>query len=125
MGEDPDGAVYEWYRQAHRRLAGGDAAGAAEVLELAVEHEPAKASLYETLGRAYFASAAPTRAREAFERALELDPTDDYAHFGVGRCHERLGHLGAAAKFYKLACALAPRDDYAVALARVQARIAC
>ena len=123
MTEQRQTSVYEWYRQAHSRLHRGDAAGAVEVLELAVEHEPGKASLYETLGRAYFASSAPGRARAAFERALELDPTDDYAHFGVGRCHERLGHLGAAAKFYKLACALAPREDYVVALARVQARI--
>ncbi len=118
-----DLGIYELYQQGRSRLASGNPGGAAEVLELAVEHEPAKASLHETLGRAYFASARVRKARAAFERALELQPTDDYAHFGVGRCHEREGSPRAAAKHYKLALALADRPDYASALQRVQARL--
>lgn len=121
---EPPTIVYDLYRQGRERLEGGNAAAAVEVLELAVEQEPRKASLHEVLGRAYFASARVGRARAAFERALELDPTDDYAHFGVGRCYEREGRLPQAAKFYKLACALAPRADYSAALARVLDRIA-
>lgn len=115
--------VHALYQQAQSRLADGNASGAAEVLELAVEHEPHQASLHETLGRAYFASARVERARVEFARALEIDPSDDYAHFGIGRCFERQGRLPDAAKHYKLACALAPRDDYHLALSRVLHRL--
>lgn len=124
MTEQADrGLTYALYRQGRDRLEGGDPRGAAEVLELAVEREPAQASLHEALGRAYFASARPGLARRAFQRALELDPTDAYAHFGVGRCFEREGRLPDAAKHLKLACALADDDSYRAALARVQARM--
>lgn len=124
MGNDHRGAdVYALYQQAQSRLADGNASGAAEVLELAVEHEPDKASLHETLGRAYFASARVERARAEFAQALEIDPSDDYAHFGIGRCFERQGRLPDAAKHFKLACALAPRDDYRHALSRVLHRL--
>lgn len=114
--------MYALYRQGHHRLEDGNPAGAAEVLELAVEREPDQASLREALGRAYFASARVEQAREEFEQALASDPSDDYAHFGLGRCHERLGRWQQAAKHYKLACALADRDDYRVALSRIRSR---
>jgi Tfp pilus assembly protein PilF len=124
---DTDGAdagvTYTLYRQGLSRLDAGNPGAAAEVLELAVERAPEKASLQEALGRAYFAAARVTAARDAFERALALDPTDDYAHFGIGRCFEREAKLSAAAKFYRLACALAPRGDYRNALARVERRL--
>ena len=115
--------VYEWYQEGCRRLEAGDPHGAAEILELAVEREPEKASLRETLARAYFATSRVRRARDEFSEALALDPTDDYAHFGGGRCHERLGDLRAAAKYFRLACAMAPKRDYQDALARVETRL--
>jgi tetratricopeptide (TPR) repeat protein len=123
MTEADDGMVYALYEQGRQRLDGGNPQGAAEILELAVQHEPSKASLHEALGRAYFASSRIEQARDAFARAVEIDPSDDYAHFGVGRCFERQGLLAEAAKHYKLACALADRDDYRAALTRVQQRL--
>ncbi|MPZ89622.1 MAG: tetratricopeptide repeat protein [Nitriliruptorales bacterium] len=122
MTQEPQPTTYDLYEQGRARLENGNAAGAAELLELAVEQEPEKASLHEALGRAYFATAHLTWAREQFERALELHPTDDFAHFVIGRCFERQGRLAEAAKYYKLACALAPREDYTTALARVRDR---
>lgn len=122
MAHDNDELVYSLYEQGRRRLDGGNPTGAAEVLELAIEHEPAKASLHEALGRAYFASSRVEQARVEFERAVEINPSDDYAHFGMGRCYERLGRLADAAKHYKLACALSGRSDYQRALERVQER---
>ena len=121
---DNDELVYSLYQQGRRRLDGGNPGGAAEVLELAIEHEPSKASLHEALGRAYFASSRVSKARDEFAVALELDPTNAYAHFGVGRSYEREGRLADAAKHYKLACALADNADYAAALARVQEQLA-
>ena len=123
MSNDNDELVYSLYEQGRQRLDGGNPAGAAEVLELAVEHEPEKASLHEALGRAYFASSRVDQARTEFERAVQINPTDDYAHFGIGRCHERQGRLPDAAKHYKLACALSDRADYRQALDRVQTRL--
>jgi Flp pilus assembly protein TadD len=117
-----DDLVYGLYQQGTSRLRGGNFGAAAEVLELAVEREPEKASLHEALGRAYFASARIAKARMAFERALTIDPSDDYAHFGVGRCFEREGRPAQAAKHYKIACALADREDYRAALRRVEQR---
>lgn len=122
-GGSTDELVYSLYEQARSHLRAGNPQGAAEVLELAIEHAPGKASLHEALGRAYFAAARPEPAREQFEEALELDPSNDYAHFGMGRCLERQGRLTEAAKHYKLACALADREDYAAALRRVRVRL--
>jgi tetratricopeptide (TPR) repeat protein len=123
MDSTNDGLVYALYQQGRVRLHEGNAHGAVEILELAVEREPGKASLHETLGRAYFATSRLDRARASFEQALDIDPSDDYAHFGVGRCYERQGQWPAAAKHYKLACALGDREDYQSALDRVLARI--
>ncbi len=121
MPETDDVLVYHLYQQGRERLEGGDPRGAAEVLELAVEREPEKASLHETLARAYFATARIGPALEAFGRALDLDPTDAYAHFCVGRCYEREGRVHEAVKHYRLACALSPREVYHERLARLQA----
>jgi tetratricopeptide (TPR) repeat protein len=115
--------VWALYQQGQERLREGNPGAAVEVLELAVEREPAKASLREVLGRAYFAAARLEPARRQFEQALDLNPADDYAHFGMGRCLERQGRLPSAAKHYKLACALAPREDYRSALGRVLRRM--
>lgn len=120
---DNDELVYSLYEQARRQLEDGNPTGAAEVLELAIEREPAKASLHEALGRAYFASSRVEQARTEFERAAEMNPSDDYAHFGMGRCYERQGRLPEAAKHYKLACAMADRADYRTALNRVHQRL--
>jgi tetratricopeptide (TPR) repeat protein len=123
VSQSGDDIVYALYEQGRQRLAGGNPQGAAEILELAIEREPEKASLHEALGRAYFASSRVEQARDEFQRAVDIDPSDDYAHFGVGRCFERQGRLPEAAKHYKLACALADRHDYRAALDRVLGRL--
>jgi tetratricopeptide (TPR) repeat protein len=129
MTEQPsEYRVYALYQQGRSRLADGNPHGAAAALEEALaqhaaDHQPGKASLYEELGRAYFALSQIQRARAEFERALALDPSSDFAHFSIGRCYERQGRLGDAAKHYKLANALADRALYQAALARVLARL--
>jgi tetratricopeptide (TPR) repeat protein len=120
---DQEMSAYALYQQGQTRLANGKPREAAEALEQALEREPDKASLHETLGRAYFASSRVQDARAEFEAALALEPSNDYAHFGIGRCYERQGRLADAAKHFKLACALAERPDYRDALGRVRARL--
>ena len=115
--------IYALYQVGRGRLEDGNPVAAVEVLELAVEKEPHKASLHEALGRAYFASSRVRKARAAFERSVELDPTDHYAHFGIARCYEREGMLAPAAKHLKIACALKDDPEYHAALERVQERL--
>ena len=115
--------TYTLYEQGRDRLRRGNPAGAAEVLELAVEQAPEQASLHEALGRAYFARSRLGAARQQFERAVELDPTDDYAHFVLGRTLERQGDLEQAAKHLKLACALSPKPEYRQVRDRVLQRL--
>lgn len=122
-GDGSDELVWSLYEQGRARLQGGEPAAAAEVLELAVEREPQKASLREALGRAYYATSRVEPARVQFQSALDLDPSDDYAHFGLGCCLERQGRLPDAAKHFKLAVALSDRAEYRSALGRVLARL--
>lgn len=119
-----DSEVYGLYRRGTALLEEGDPRGAIAALEEAVAAEPGRASLWEPLGRALFATAQLARARSAFERLLEIDPSDHFAHFGVGRCWERQGDVRRAATHYRIATALSPRADYADALRRVQLRLA-
>lgn len=117
------GEVYGLYRRGTALLEQGDPRGAIAALEEAVAAEPDRASLWEPLGRAFFATAQLGRARSAFERLLEIDPSDHFAHFGVGRCWEREGDLRQAVTHYRIASALSPNADYTDALRRVQQRL--
>jgi tetratricopeptide (TPR) repeat protein len=111
--------VYDWYQQGLSLLARGDAHAAATVLERAVDSEPDKGSLRETLGRAYYASKRYGAALDQFVYALDISPTNDYAHFGAGLCLGRLGRLDEAVGHLKLASVRRPEvDDYQQALTR-------
>jgi Tfp pilus assembly protein PilF len=93
---------------------------AAVVLERARELEPQKASIRESLARAYYASGRPDDARAEFEAALEIEPTNDYAHFGLALCLERIGQLATARGHAKLAVVMRPQDEnYRRALERI------
>ena len=92
------------------------------VLERAARLEPGKGSILEALGRAYFNSAQPARAREVFEALLEVDPSSHYGHFALGQSLKRLGHAREARTHLRLAVALEPRSAlYRDALARLPA----
>lgn len=115
--------VYEWYQRGLSLLARGDAHAAATVLERAVEAEPEKFSLRETLGRAYYTAGRYAAALEQFTRALEIDPVDDYAHFGAGLSLSRLGRFGEGLGHLKMAAVMRPdNDDYRQAVSRAELR---
>ena len=95
-------------------------AQAAIVLERADRQEPAKGSILEALGRAYFNSGQPERARATFEALLEIEPSSHYAHYAIGQSLKRLGLADRARTHLRLAVALSPHNKlYGGALARL------
>lgn len=113
--------TYRLYQQGRGHLAAGDAAQATVALEKAKRREPAKASIREALGIAYFRIRRFAEAEREFRAVLEISPVNDYAHFALGRCLEKQGRVGEAAGHYKLARFLRPeRGDYREALRAVE-----
>lgn len=113
--------TYDLYQQGRRHLAAGYSAQATVALEKAKRREPAKASIREALGIAYFRIQRFREAEREFRAVLEISPVDDYAHFALGRCLERQGKPGEAAGHYKLACCLRPEQENYLEAARALA----
>ena len=118
---EPDAeSAYDLLRRGQALLASRHHAQAAIVLERADRLEPSKASILEALGRAYFNSNQPERARATFEQMLEIDPSAHYAHFALGQSLKRLGRRDEAGTHLRLAVALSPETElYRNALARL------
>ena len=115
-------STYALWRRGCTLLDGNHNHQAVVVLERAREQEPGKASIRETLARAYYAAGRPDAARAEFEAALEIDPANDYAHFGLALCLERTGELATARGHAKLAVVMRPEDEnYRRALERIDA----
>ena len=119
-GESDGETAYDLLQRGQALLAGHHHAQAAIVLERADRLEPAKASILEALGRAYFNSGQHELARVTFERLLELDPSADYAHYAMGQSLKKLGRREEAGTHLRLAVALDPTSAlYRGALARL------
>jgi Flp pilus assembly protein TadD len=103
--------TYDLFQQGRRHLAKGMAAQATVPLEKAKRLEPAKASIREALGIAYFRIHRWAEAEAEFRAMLELSPADDYAHYALGRCLERQGRAAEANGHYKLAHSLRPESE--------------
>jgi Flp pilus assembly protein TadD len=117
---DEHESAYALFQRGADLLARRHHAQAAIVLERAARLEPQKGSILEALGRAYYNSGQPERARATFEALLEVDPSAPFAHFGLGQSLKRLGRHREARTHLRLAVALAPAADlYRGALARM------
>jgi Flp pilus assembly protein TadD len=117
---DDDETAYDLLQRGHALLEGRHFAQAAIVLERADRLEPAKGSILEALGRAYFNSGQAERARGTFEDLLEIDPTSHYAHFAIAQCLKRLGRVDRARTHLRLAVAMSPDEPlYSGALERL------
>src|SRR5919201_3351498 len=103
--------TYDFFQQGRRHLRAGRAAQATVPLEKAKRREPAKASIREALGIAYFRIHRWTEAEQEFRAVLELSPADDYAHYALGRCLEKQGRDVEANRHYKLASSLRPGSE--------------
>jgi Flp pilus assembly protein TadD len=77
-------------------------------LEKAKRLEPAKASIREALGIAYFRIHRWAEAEAEFRAVLELSPADDYAHYALGRALEKQGRGAEANGHFKLARSMQP-----------------
>jgi Flp pilus assembly protein TadD len=104
--------AYQLFREGQKRLRDGMAAQATVPLERAKKLEPAKASIREALGIAYFRLARWQDAEREFRTIVEdLAPTDDYAHYALGRALERQGRATEANGHYKLASSMDPSSE--------------
>ena len=104
--------AYTLFREGQRRLRSGHAAQATVPLEKAKRLEPAKASIREALGIAYFRLHRWEEAEAQFRTIVEdLSPTDDYAHYALGRALEQQGRAAEANGHYKLASSMQPRSE--------------
>jgi Flp pilus assembly protein TadD len=104
--------TYDLFREGQKRLRNGMAAQATVPLERAKKLEPAKASIREALGIAYFRLARWQDAEREFRTIVEeLSPTDHYAHYALGRALEHLGRAAEANGHYKLASSMQPGSE--------------
>ena len=103
--------AYESFQEGRRRLKKGMTAQATVPLERAKRLEPAKASIREALGIAYFRIQRWSEAESEFRAVLELSPTDDYAHYALGRSLEKQGRDAEANGHYKLASSMSPDSE--------------
>ena len=109
--------TYELYQEGRARLKKGMNAQATVPLEKAKRREPAKTSIREALGIAYFRIRRFAEAESEFRAILELRPVDDYAHFALGRCLEKQGRPDEALGHYRMATIFRPQSrDYQRAL---------
>ncbi len=105
-------SAYELFREGQKRLRSGLTAQATVPLEKAKKLEPAKASIREALGIAYFRLARWRDAEREFRTIVEeLSPTDHYAHYALGRALEHLGKTAEANGHYKLASSMKPGSE--------------
>lgn len=104
--------AYDHFQRGKAHLKDGMAAQATVALEKAKKLEPAKASIREALGIAYFRIQRWQEAEAEFRAVLELSPTDDYAHYALGRSLEKQGRDAEANGHYKLASSLSPTREY-------------
>lgn len=103
--------VYELFQEGRRRLQEGMPAQATVPLERARRAEPAKASIREALGIAYFRLGRWADAEAEFRAVLEITPVDSYAHYALARCLDKQGNADEATGHYKLASFLDAGGD--------------
>ncbi len=117
--------AYELLQEGRRLMQRGENGRAVPLLELAKHLAPAKGSILEALGQAYFNSQQPEHARVQFEQALQLDPTNHWAHYCLSLCLSRSGRLAEAAGHLKMALAMEPANEsYRETLQRLRYRLA-
>jgi Flp pilus assembly protein TadD len=118
--DDRDDA-YVAFQEGTRLLQGDNPHAAVIALERARALEPTKASVRETLARAYYRTGRFDAAEAEFLAALDIEPVNDYAHFGIGLCRLRAGDRIRARGHLRQATVMRPDNaDYQAALDRAE-----
>ncbi len=91
-------------------------------LEKAKEKEPEKASIRETLARAYYNCGFYSTAKSNFQKALEIDAANDFAYYGLGLSLAKMGKIKRAIGQLKIAATMKPHsEEYRRALKKLSA----
>ena len=104
--------TYQLFQQGREHLKRGMPAQATVALEKAKKRDPAKASIREALGIAYFRIRRWAEAEAEFRAVLEISPVNDYAHYALGRALEKQGKVHEANGHYKLARQMRPDQEH-------------
>ena len=112
------------YRTAHDLLARRAPVEALEVIEPALEQEPANTGLRSLRAWAFLLRAQLGRAEEELASLVAENPDDDWARHALGRALERQSRLTEALPHLRLAAAMSGDPEHEVAVLRVERRLA-
>lgn len=112
------------YHQAWRLLEGRDPLQAIEVLDPAIDAEPASTSLRTLRAWAYFQSAQLRKAERELRRLVDDGPADVWARFALGRVLERQSRLGDALPHLRLAAVMSGDPEHEASVLRVERLLA-
>jgi tetratricopeptide (TPR) repeat protein len=122
----PDGAKHpaDAYQQAWSLIEASAPLKAIEILDPAIESEPASASLRTLRAWAYFKSAQLRRAEADLKLLVEESPTDVWARFALGRVLERQSKYADALPHLRLAAVMSGDAEHEAGVLRVERRLA-
>jgi len=112
------------YQQAWDLIEGSAPLKAIEILDPALNAEPASTALRTLRAWAYFKSAQLRRAEEDLARLVEADPTDVWARFALGRVLERQSRYADALPHMRLAAVMSGDVEHEAGVLRVERRLA-
>lgn len=112
------------YQQAWALIEASAPLKAIEILDPAIEAEPASASLRTLRAWAYFKSAQLQRAEADLTMLVEESPTDVWARFALGRVLERQSKYADALPHLRLAAVMSGDAEHEAGVLRVERRLA-
>jgi predicted Zn-dependent protease len=122
VSDDPHPA--DAYHRAWTLLEERDPRHAIELLDPAIDAEPASTSLRTLRAWAYFQSAQLQRAEDELARLVADCPTDVWARFALGRVLERQSKYADALPHLRLAAVMSGDAEHEAGVLRVERRLA-
>jgi tetratricopeptide (TPR) repeat protein len=108
------------YREAWRLLEERIPQPAIEILDPAIELEPASTSLRTLRAWAYFQSAQLAKAEKELDLLVEECPSDVWARFALARVLERQSRYDAALPHMRLAAVMSGDPEHEAGVLRVE-----
>ena len=112
------------YHRAWELLEDRSPKQAIEILDPAVDSEPASTSLRTLRAWAYFQSAQLGKAENDLAVIVEDSPTDVWARFALGRVLERQSRYSEALPHMRLAAVMSGDPEHEAGVLRVERRLA-